>query len=146
MWRCPACSRRFASQGQVHTCRRLGSIEAHFEPASDEVRATFERFAAIVQGLGPVEILSQKTRIAFHARMTFAVVIPRQQWLNGHLVLAEQVNDPHFTRTTTYSPRNHVHEFRLRSPKDLDPTMRHWIGQAYQVGLQRHHGQESNSG
>jgi len=144
MWRCPSCGRRFANKGQTHTCRRLGSIESHFERSSDEVRATFERFATIVQGLGPVEILAQRTRIAFHARMSFAVVVPRQRWLNGHLVLAEEVDDPHFTRITTYSASNHVHEFRLTSPEDVDSTMEHWIAQAYEVGLQRHHSRNAD--
>lgn len=144
MWRCPSCGRLFASKGQVHTCRRLGSIEPHFERATDEVRATFERFVAVVERLGPVEILAQKTRIAFHARMSFAVIVPRQRWLNGHLVLAERVEDPHFLRITTYSASNHVVEFRLTCPQDIDPTMEHWIAQAYEVGLQRHHNQHAD--
>ena len=86
-----------------------------------------------------MEILAQKTRIAFHARMTFAVLIPRRRWLNGHLVLASSVDHPRFTRMTTYSPRNHVHEFRLDSAEDIDPTLERRIADAYEVGLQRHH-------
>lgn len=140
MWQCPECQRRFAARGQTHTCSELGLVEAHFEHASPEVRATYDRFVAIVQKLGPVEILAQKTRIAFHARMSFAVLVPRQRWISGHLVLAEIIDAPYFTRVTTYSARNHVHEFRLSSPEDLDETMQRRIAEAYQVGLQRHGG------
>ncbi|MGI9596577.1 MAG: DUF5655 domain-containing protein [Acidimicrobiales bacterium] len=139
MWRCPDCGRRFATEGQVHTCGELGSVDAHFVGAEIEVRRTFDRFAAVVEALGPVEVLAQKTRIAFHARMTFAVLMPRRRWLNGHLVLAEVVDDQRFTRITTYSARNHVHEFRLDRPDDIDQSMEQRIAEAYRVGLQQHH-------
>lgn len=139
MWRCPNCGRRFASQGQIHTCQELGSLDAHFVDATDEVKETFRRFVSVVEAMGPVEILSQKTRIAFHVRMTFAVLMPRRRWLNGHLVLAERVEDPRFARITTYSPRNHVHEFRLDHPDDIDPGLERRIAEAYEVGMQAHH-------
>lgn len=71
--------------------------------------------------------------------MSFAILMPRREWLNGHLVLASVVKDPHFTRVTTYSPQNHVHEFRLVAPDDVDADMQHWIAKAYEVGQQRHH-------
>ena len=48
------------------------------------VRETFERIIQIVQGLGPVEVLWEKTRIALHNRMSFAAFVPRVHWLDGH--------------------------------------------------------------
>lgn len=140
MWVCPKCGRRFARSGQVHSCGSLRSIQEHFHHSLPTVRATFERFRVAVEACGPVEVLAQQTRIAFHARMSFAVLVPRREWLNGHLVLATVVDDPHFTRVATYSPRNHVHEFRLAVPDDVDESMQHWIAAAYDVGRQRHHG------
>lgn len=71
--------------------------------------------------------------------MTFAVLVPRQQWLNGHLVLAQVVSDAQFTRVTTYSAHNQVHEFRLNGPGDIDAVLQQRIAEAYQVGLQHHH-------
>lgn len=104
----------------------------------------FDEFVSVVRSLGRVEILAEKTRIAFHARMSFAIVVPRRQTLNGHLVLAERIDDQRFHRVTTFSARNHLHEFRLKSPADIDSAMRRWIAAAYDVGLQRH--LRSNSG
>jgi len=144
MWRCPDCSRSFASAGQVHSCRQLGSLDDHLADVEQNVRATFERFSAEVEALGPVEVLAQKTRIAFHARMTFAVLVPRRRWMNGHLVLARRLDGPPFNRITTYSPRNHVHEFRLAGPGDIDEFLRARIAEAYEVGMQRHHERGSN--
>jgi hypothetical protein len=139
LWTCPTCGRTFASTGQVHTCRPLGSLTTHLDNVAPNVRATFEEFRAAVETLGPVEVLPQATRIAFHARMSFAAVIPRRRWLNGHLVLAQITPDPRFHRITTYSPGNHVHEFRLTQPEDIDDTFRQRIAEAYEVGLQHHH-------
>lgn len=101
-------------------------------------RELFDEFVSIVRSCGPVDILVEQSRIAFHARMSFAVVVPRQKWLPGHLVLAEPVDDPRFHRVTRYSARNHVHEFRLATRQNLDATMRRHIASAYEVGEQRH--------
>lgn len=139
MWTCPDCGRRFASAGQVHWCGPLRDLEGHFEGVDESVRATFDAFVAEVRTHGPVEVLPEATRIALHTRMSFAALMPRRHWLAGHLVLAEPVDDARFVRVTTYSKRNHVHEFRLQRPDDIDVDMRLWIAAAYQVGLQRHH-------
>ena len=110
------------------------------------MRTTFDSFVDAARDFGPVEIVPQRTRIALHARMSFAALMPRRRWLNGHLVLAQRVEDPVFPRVTTYSPRNHVHEFRLEAPEEIDDRLREWIGAAYAVGMQRHHPNAGSSG
>ena len=52
-----------------------------------EVRARFDAILAAVEALGPVQVLAEKTRIAFQVRMSFAAFMPRRRWLDGHLVL-----------------------------------------------------------
>ncbi len=83
MWTCPACGRTFASQNQVHTCAQLGDLDRHFARSEPAVRATFDLVLAVLASLGPVEVLAQKTRIALHARMSFAAFTPRRRWLAG---------------------------------------------------------------
>jgi Domain of unknown function (DUF5655) len=85
-----------------------------------------------------VEILSKKTRIAFHVRMSFAAVTPRRDRLDGHLVLASRMESPRFVKIETYSPRNHLHAFRLTSVQQVDEELRRWIREAYAVGEQKH--------
>ncbi|HEY6278928.1 MAG TPA: DUF5655 domain-containing protein [Streptosporangiaceae bacterium] len=138
MWACPRCGRTFANRNQVHTCAPLGDLDAHFARASPGVRATFDRVLAVVSGLGPVEVLPEKTRIALHARMSFAAFMPRRNWLNGHLVLARRIASPRFSRIDAFSPRNVVHAFRLDSPADVDEEFAGWLAEAYQVGIQQH--------
>ena len=138
MWMCPRCGRTFANQNQTHTCAHLGGLDRHFASSVPAVRATFERVVAVVGALGPVEILPEKTRIALHARMSFAAFMPRRAWLSGHLVLAREIPSPRFTRIDAYSPRNVVHQFKLSAPEEVDEQFAAWLAEAYQVGTQQH--------
>jgi hypothetical protein len=83
-------------------------------------------------------VLPEKTRIAFQVRMSFAQLTPRTKWIDGHLVLARRLEHPRFRRVETFSPRNHLHAFRLMSPADIDDEFREWLAEAYRVGDQRH--------
>lgn len=138
LWRCPQCQQAFANRNQTHTCRAPVTLETHFARVAPSVRATYDAIVDHLTSLGPFEVRAQATRIAFHARMSFAVVTPRRRWLRGHLVLADVRTHPRITRVTTYSPRNHVHEFRLDGPVDVDADFRALLTAAYDVGCQRH--------
>jgi hypothetical protein len=48
--------------------------------------------------------------------MSFAVLSPRKSHLIGHFVLARRIESARFSRVDTYSPRNHVHVFRIARP------------------------------
>jgi len=85
-----------------------------------------------------VRILPEKTRIAFQVRMSFAQVTPRTNWLDGHVVLARRLEHPRFRAVQTISKGNHVHTFRLSTPRDVDAQFRKWLAEAYAVGEQRH--------
>ena len=93
---------------------------------------------AAIRDIGPVEVLPEKTRIAFHVRMSFAQVTPRRGWLDGHLVLARRLEHPRFRSIQTFSPRNHLHTFRLTRLADIDAEFRAWLAEAYAVGQQKH--------
>ena len=137
LWRCPQCDRVFANRNQTHTCG-LHDLEHHFLARQPIVRELYERVITVVRSLGPVIVLPEKTRIAFQVRMSFAQVTPRQRWLDGHVVLARRLEHPRFRRIDTFSPRNHVHAFRLERPADVDVTFVAWMREAYAVGEQRH--------
>jgi hypothetical protein len=138
VWACPSCARTFANRNQTHTCALLGDLDAHFTGTEPAVRATFDQLLAVVRELGPVMVLPEKTRIALHVRMSFAALMPRRHWLNGHLVLARHVASPRFVRVETYSPRNVLHAFRLTAPADVDAEFASWLTEAYRVGCQEH--------
>jgi hypothetical protein len=136
LWPCPACGRSFANANQSHACGRH-DLESHFAGKPPLVRDIFKAFLAMLEEIGPVVILPEKTRIAFQARMSFAQLTVRRRWVLGHFVLARRVEDPVFTRVETVSPRNHVHHFRLDSPEET-AGLRSFAREAYAVGRQDH--------
>src|SRR3954469_24314728 len=81
MWTCPDCGRSFANLNQTHTCAVLGDLDRHFAKRAPELRALFDVLAKAVTSCGPAEVLSEKTRIAFHRRMSFLSVYPRKNHL-----------------------------------------------------------------
>jgi uncharacterized protein DUF5655 len=143
LWRCRRCGRRFANRNQSHACGRF-TLAHHFRGKPPIIRALFKEVVAVVRSNGPVRILPEKTRIAFQVRMSFAQVTPRRHWLDGHVVLARRLDHPRFRQVQTFSPRNHLHTFRITQPSDIDDDFRAWMAEAYLVGKQLH--LKSNAG
>jgi hypothetical protein len=137
LWTCPGCGRAFANRNQTHTCAPLRSLDEHFAGKPPELRAIFDRFLALAERNGPVTVLPEKTRIALQARMSFAAVQPRRRWVDGHVVLPRRLDDPRFTRIETYSPRNHLHAFRLTRADEVDEQVAGWLAEAYAAGTRR---------
>lgn len=138
LWTCPACGRAFANRNQSHACGRH-DLAAHFEGRSAKVRAIYDAFLAMLEGFGPVTVLPERTRIAFQVRMSFAQLTVRRNWVLGHLVLARRVEDPLFSRIESFSPRNHLHAFRLDALEEVD-RLSDYAREAYAVGRQEHLG------
>lgn len=137
LWRCGTCGREFANRNQSHACG-THDLDHHFRGKPPEIRALYEQVVALIEAIGPVRILPEKTRIAFQVRMSFAQITPRQRWLDGHVVLARRRAHPRFKRIESFSPRNHLHAFRIVSAADLDAEFCSWLREAYAVGEQRH--------
>src|SRR5690349_22908622 len=137
LWLCPRCRRRFANHNQSHACGRH-DLAHHFEGKDAAVRALYAAVRKAIAACGPVTILSEKTRIAFQVRMSFAQVTPRKHWLDGHVVLARRLESPRFRTVQTFSPRNHLHTFRISGADEIDDELRGWLVEAYSVGSQEH--------
>jgi len=134
MWTCPDCGREFANRNQTHTCAQLHDLAWHLDGKPPEIAEIVGLVIACAQDCGEVTVLPEKTRIALAARMSFAALMPRRRWVDGHVVLARRLDDARFTRIETYSPRNHLHAFRLRSVDEVDARFRGWMREAYEAG------------
>lgn len=137
LWRCPECGRGFANRNQSHSCSDV-SLQSHFTEKNAHVRKLFDALVVMIRKCGPVKVLPEKTRIAFQVRMSFIAVQVRRNHLIGHFVFARRVEHPRFLRVETFSPRNHLHAFRLDSLAELDDEFGAWIREAYAVGEQKH--------
>jgi len=85
-----------------------------------------------------VRVVSSKTRIAFMTRMRFAGCTVRSDGLRGALLLVRPARARCFDRIVCYAPGTFGHEFRLRREADLDRELRRYLGEAYEIGGQRH--------
>jgi hypothetical protein len=137
MWQCPRCGRLFANHNQSLACGRH-DLDPLFAPSDPLVRETFDAVVRVARGNGPLAVVPEKTRVALQVRMSFAAFTPRRRWLDGHVVLARALHHPRFERVENFSPRNHLHAFRLRTPTDVDADVEAWLAEAYAVGAQRH--------
>ena len=137
LWRCPSCGREFANKNQSHACGRY-ELADHFAGRDPAVVRTYEALLRAARQNGPVTVLPEKTRIAFQVRMSFAALSLKKHWLDGHVVLARRLDSPRFKRIYEVSPRNQVHEFRLRSAAEVDAEVAAWLREAYAVGQQKH--------
>ena len=137
LWECPVCHRQFPNANQSHACG-IHDIEHHFRNRSPGIRALYDRFVEAIDEVGPVIINPEKTRIAFQVRMSFAQITPRNRWLDGHLVLARRCESPMFSKIETFSPRNHIHVFRIVHASDINEELRGYLRDAYAVGEQKH--------
>jgi hypothetical protein len=138
LWRCHACGRSFANRNQTHTCAPPRTLDEHFAGRSPDVVATYRALEAAARANGPMVVIPEKTRIAFQVRMSFAAVTLRKRWVDTHLVLARRLENARFRRIETFSTRNHLHEFRLESPEEVDDEVARWLAEAYRVGRQDH--------
>ena len=138
LWRCARCRRRFANRNQSHSCGSTRPLREHFASKPRLVEALFRSVRSAVEACGPVEVLSEKSRIAFQVRMSFMAISVQKSGLRGHFVFASVHRHPRFFRVDTISRRNHVHHFRIVRPEDIDATFESWIAEAYRVGQQRH--------
>ena len=62
--------------------------------------------------------------------MRFGALMPQKSVLKAHLVLAKRYPSARFEKIETYSPRNHVHVFRLRSEDAFDTLFCELIDEA----------------
>ena len=94
---------------------------------------------AAVRENGEVTVNVTKSRIALQARMRFAGIdLPRKRYLLANFVLTRPIESPRLERVEHVPPYYYVHRLRLTDPADIDPELRAWLAEAYEVGAQRH--------
>ena len=76
-------------------------------------------------------VLPEKTRIAFHSRMSFAAFTLKKHWVDGHVVLGRTRVSPRFRSVQVFSPGNVLHTFRLTQAADVDEEVADWLREAF---------------
>jgi hypothetical protein len=120
-----------------HSCGQY-DLEALFARSEPHVLALFNRFAELVQSVGPVTIIPQKTRVVFQVRVRFAGAVPRKSALLCTFGFARRVESPRFEKIEKYAPKWYGHTIRVASESEFDAEFMDWIRESYAVGEQKH--------
>src|SRR5215469_13239260 len=111
------------------------TVGRHLLGKPPEVVALYYRFSRLVSACGPVTYWVSKSAITFKgARRGFAGARLRQRALGGYLDLQRRVDDPRITRSSPYTSRLYVHQFRIETAGQLDDEFARWIREAYEIG------------
>ena len=136
MWTCPTCGARLITKNLWHSCGRF-TLEALFARSDPPVVTLARRFVDILQNLGDVQVLPQKTRLVCVARVRFAGLTPRKDHFVASFALHRWLKSQRVTRTHDYGPRWRVHFLPIRSVDDLDDELKAWLQESHDlVGLQ----------
>lgn len=139
MWTCPACNHKFYNKNQSHSCGQY-STEDFLKGKTEKSIELFHCFLDQYKKIGKFETHPVKTRVALLTLMRFASINKLgNDFLDGHLVLVEQYNDPTiFYKIDNLHNRFFVHHFRIYKQKDINSTFKKYMKLAYKVGLREH--------
>ncbi len=137
LWICPSCGARLVSRNLSHSCGSW-SLEALFAASTPQALELARSYVAVLESLGDVQVIAQKTRLVAVARVRFAGLVPRRSGFIANFALHRWVSSPRIVRTEEYGPRWRFHHVRVGSAADLDDELRAWLQESHDVvGLQR---------
>ncbi|WP_077490424.1 DUF5655 domain-containing protein [Sinomonas mesophila] len=137
LWICPRCGARLVSRNLWHSCG-LYSLEQLLSHSDSQVLRLGRACVAMLESLGDVQVLPQKTRLVCVARVRFAGLQPRKHDLLLSFALRRWLDSPRIVKTESYGPRWFAHSVRIGSLDDVDEELRGWLQESHDtVGLQR---------
>lgn len=137
LWICPKCGNAFANPKNWHSCVRV-PLADHFE-GRPKAHRLFNELRKAIEAIGPVRIVSSKTRISFMVRVRFAGCTVRKDSLRAGMWLPYPFDTPRAIRKEFIPPRYHLASFDIREPEDIDEEFKRLLGEAYhQSGCQEY--------
>jgi hypothetical protein len=137
LWLCPKCGARLVTRNLWHSCGRF-TLEALFSGSAPEVLAAARKYIALLESLGDVQVLPQKTRLVAVARVRFAGLYPRKDHFMAAFALHRWLASRRIVKKVDYGPRWRGHYVRITSAADLDGELRGWLQESHDiVGVQR---------
>ena len=132
LWTCPKCRARLVTRNMWHSCGRF-TLEDLFGRSDPAVLRLAERFVRMLQSLGDVQIIPQKTRLVCVARVRFAGLTPRKDHFVANFALHRWLRTTRVSRKSDYGPRWRMHFVPIRSAADLDDELRAWFQESHDV-------------
>lgn len=146
LWICPKCGARLVSRNLWHSCGRF-TLAALFQGARPGVLDLAREYVRILESLGDVQILPQKTRLVCVARVRFGGLYPRKTGFVAAFALRRWLSSPRIVKTADYGPRWRGHFVAVQSAADLDDELRAWLQESHDtVGVQDDLARRAKSG
>src|SRR4051812_10097240 len=116
------------------------TVEDHLAAGDEWTVALWRRFAAIIDGFGPVTLSVSKTTVTFKGtRRGFAGARPTITALVGYFDLMRELPaDRRLQRAAPFGRNLFVHHFTVTDASDLDDEFVGWLREAYAVGCGAH--------
>jgi hypothetical protein len=91
----------------------------------------------MLESLGDVQVIPQKTRLVCVARVRFAGLYPRKTGFLVAFALRRWIDSPRIVKTADYGPRWRGHFVAVQSKADLDRELHAWLQESHDtVGVQ----------
>ena len=132
LWICPKCGARLITRNLWHSCGRF-TLGALFAGSAPGVLAAARKYVALLESLGDVQVLPQKTRLVVVARVRFAGLYPRKDHFMAAFALHRWVESRRIVKTVDYGPRWRAHYVRIASAADVDDELRAWLQESHDV-------------
>ena len=132
LWHCPKCGARLITRNLWHSCGRF-TLEALFSTSPPNVLKAARKYVAVLESLGDVQILPQKTRLVAVARVRFAGLYPRKDDFMAAFALHRWLASRRIVKTVDYGPRWRSHYVRMASNADVDDELRSWLQESHDV-------------
>jgi hypothetical protein len=132
LWHCPKCGARLVTRSLWHSCGRY-SLEALFSRSTPGILAAAREYVTLLESLGDVQVLPQKTRLVAVARVRFAGLYPRKNDFLASFALHRWLTNSRIVKKIDYGPRWRAHYLRIASAADLDDELRAWLQESHDV-------------
>jgi Domain of unknown function (DUF5655) len=130
-WICENCGRRFARAKQHHECSPAMTLVQYFSTGPAHERSIFEAVYDYARTLGPVHVEPVSVGIFIKKAGSFVELRPMTRWVAMSFPLARRVTHPLIARKPIEAGSRIYHVVNLRTPEDLNRTVRDWLAESY---------------
>jgi hypothetical protein len=133
-WTCPSCQRQFARKGQGHDCAPAMTVEEYFSTGPSFERPIFDAVAAHLATLG--EAFLEPVSVGIFVKrdgVSLLQLRPMTKWVALYLFMPRTIHDRRISRKPIVTGRIVFHVVNLRSPDDVDDTVKGWITEAWET-------------
>jgi len=130
LWTCPTCKRKFARQGQPHSCRPF-PLEQHFKNKTESKILYHKLKQTLKNEIGYYKIESLKCCIHFVSSFTFAAAKIFTDKIRVDFSLSRKIRNKRFTYVTPMSTHRYLYGVDVMTEDDIDAELLNWIKEAH---------------